>query len=69
MRLFRSEDHIDRWLQGRERGAVLSIERLGELAYAWWSDRLSDDWRPRSTEQNQVILAGLGLTGPFWQLG
>ena len=41
---------------------------LADLAVAWWHDRLSPDWRPHTREQNQAILAGLGLTGPFWQL-
>jgi hypothetical protein len=41
---------------------------LSALAHAWWSDRLADDWRPRTRQENQAILDGLGLTGPFWQL-
>jgi hypothetical protein len=40
-----------------------------ELAEAWWGDRLAPDWQPRTRDQNQKILDGLGLTGPFWQLG
>jgi hypothetical protein len=39
-----------------------------ELAYAWWSDRLDPDWRPHTREQNQAILDGVGLSGPFWRL-
>ena len=35
---------------------------------AWWHDRLSPDWRPHTREQNQEILDGVGLTGPFWHL-
>jgi hypothetical protein len=26
------------------------------------------DWQPRTRDQNQAILDGLGLTGEFWQL-
>jgi len=69
MLLFRSEAHVDRWLAGRERGAIIPVTKLAELAAAWWSDRLSPDWRPRPREQNQAILDRLGLTGPFWRLG
>jgi len=69
MLLFRSEAHVDRWLAGRERGAIIPVTKLARLAAAWWSDRLSPDWRPRTREQNQAILEGLGLTGPFWRLG
>lgn len=69
MLLFRSEAHVDRWLGGRQKGAVIPITKLAELAAAWWHDRLSPDWMPRTREQNQAILAGLGLTGRFWSLG
>jgi len=69
MLLFRSEAHVDRWLAGRERGAVIPITKLAELATAWWGDRLSPAWEPHSREQNQAILDGLGLTDPFWRLG
>jgi len=69
MLLFRSEAHVDRWLAGREPGATIAITKLAELAAAWWHDRLSPDWQPRSREQSQAILDRIGLTGPFWSLG
>ena len=70
MNLFRSEEHALRWVdeRGYEPGATISATKLWELADAWWNDRLAPDWRPRTREQNQAILDGLGLTGPFWQL-
>ncbi len=69
MLIFRSEDHVDRWLAGRPAGATIPLETLAALATAWWSSRLDPDWRPRSRAENQAILDGLGLTGPFWDLG
>lgn len=68
MNLFRSEEHVERWLDGRRHGATLSVSKLCDLAHAWWGDRLSPTWRPHSREQNQSILEGLGLDGPFWEL-
>jgi hypothetical protein len=68
MNLFRSEEHIARWLVGREPGATIPVAQLSELAQAWWSDRLSPEWRPHTREQNQAILDAVGLTGPFWRL-
>jgi hypothetical protein len=68
MNLFRSEEHIDRWLGGRDPGATITVGKLSELAHAWWSDRLAADWRPHTREQNQAILDKLGLTGEFWRL-
>jgi len=69
MLLFRSEAHVNRWLGERDKGAVVPITKLAELAAAWWSDRLAPDWQPHTREQNQAILDGLGLTGSFWSLG
>ena len=68
MNLFRSEEHIERWLAGRERGATIPVGKLSELAHAWWGDRLSPDWRPHTPDGNQAILDRLGLTAGFWRL-
>lgn len=68
MNLFRSEEHLARWLGNRPRGAVLPVAKLGELAHAWWADRLAPTWRPHTREENQAILDRLGLTASFWSL-
>ena len=68
MNLFRSEEHIERWLGGRTPGATISVGMLSELAHAWWSDRLPPEWQPHPRELNQAVLDRLGLTGEFWQL-
>jgi hypothetical protein len=67
MNLFRSEEHIARWLGGREPGATITAAKLSELAHAWWDDRLAPDWVPHTREQNTAILERLGLTGEFWR--
>jgi hypothetical protein len=68
MNLFRSEEHIVRWLGDREPGTTLSVTTLSRLAHDWWSDRLAPEWKPRTRDQNQAILDRLGLTGSFWRL-
>ncbi|HLY86944.1 MAG TPA: hypothetical protein VKO84_10640 [Gaiellaceae bacterium] len=68
MNLFRSEEHLARWLGGREPGATIPVTKLAELAEAWWDDRLSPDWVPHTRDQNMAILERLGLTGDFWVL-
>lgn len=68
MNLFRSEEHIARWLGGRTPGATVSVTKLSDLAHSWWSDRLDPEWKPRTRVQNQAILDGLGLAGEAWQL-
>jgi hypothetical protein len=70
MPLFRSEEHIRRWLArlGRPGGETVHVGQLCALAHEWWRDRLDPDWRPHSRKQNQAILAAVGLAGDFWQL-
>ena len=68
MNLFRSEEHIARWLGTRGPGATIPVAKLAQLAFAWWDDRLAPDWEPHSREENVAILERLGLTGEFWEL-
>lgn len=68
MLVFRSEAHVETWLNGRTPGTTLPIRKVAELAQAWWGDRLAPDWQPHTLEQNQAILDRLGLTGDFWRL-
>jgi hypothetical protein len=68
MNLFRSEEHLTRWLGGREPGETISVAKLSELAHAWLGDRFSPSWRPRTAEESQAIFDRLGLTGDFWRL-
>jgi hypothetical protein len=71
MNLFRSEEHLARWCEqrGYEGWETMSAGTLCDLAYAWWSNRLAPDWRPRPRDEAQAILDSLGLTGPFWRYG
>jgi hypothetical protein len=68
MNLFRSEEHIARWLGAREPGATIPVGKLSDLSHAWWDDRVAPDWQPHTRDQNQAILDRLGLTGDFWRL-
>ena len=63
MRLLRSEEAVP------DGGATIPIATLVTLARDWYGDRLEADWRPRTLEQSQAILARHGLTGEFWRLG
>jgi hypothetical protein len=62
MRLFRSEEEVP------DGGAVVPVPQLRELGRRWYGDRLEPGWRPRTREQSQAILSGVGLTGEFWRL-
>ena len=70
MLLFRSEQHVDRWCEQwkRPRGGTLSLQQGWRLAKKWYRDRLSPDWRPKSTAEAQAAFARIGLEGDFWKL-
>jgi hypothetical protein len=68
MNLFRSEEHVDRWLGDRPPGATITVGALQDLAVAWWHDRVDAGWRPHTRDQNQAILESVGLVGTFWRL-
>jgi hypothetical protein len=70
MNLFRSEEHVRQFNEGRglDPGATITAKKMCELAHAWWDTRLAPDWRPRTREESQAILDRLGLTGDFWRL-
>jgi hypothetical protein len=61
MRLLRSGD-------GVTTGELVDLATLAELARRWYGDRLDPEWRPRTLEASQAILASVGLTGEFWSL-
>jgi hypothetical protein len=46
----------------------MPLRQLQDLARRWYGDRLDPGWRPRTREQSQAILDGVGLRGEFWQL-
>ena len=70
MRLFRSEEEVHAWRpeRGLAHGETLPLDRLQGLARDWYGDRLDPDWRPRSREDSQRVLAAHGLTAAFWAL-
>ena len=46
----------------------MTITALADLAQSWWHDRLEPEWQPHTRNQNQAILASVGLTDDFWRL-
>jgi hypothetical protein len=70
MLLFRSEEDAHAWsgARGSAPGGTVPVATLYRLAERWYGDRLDPDWRPRTREASQAILAEVGLTGPFWEL-
>ena len=70
MSLFRSEEHVDRWLRatGNVLGAIVPLGQVWELANAWYTDPRDPAWRPRTRDESQAVINSVGLTGAFWEL-
>lgn len=67
-RIFCSEACVDSWLaeQSRERGAILDLATLWNLAAGWYQGRLDRGYVRRDPSSAQAYLRGVGLTGAFW---
>ena len=70
MLLFRSDEHIARWCAFRElpRGGTMTPEQCWRLAQAWYADKLRPEWRRKTLDEVEALLAEIGLTGSFWRL-
>jgi len=71
MLLFRSEEHVERWLKNWRlpRGEVFSPEQCWRLAHAWYSpDRRDPNWRRYSVDEAEALFRELGFTSDFWRL-
>ena len=70
MLLFRDEEHVERWCATRDlrRGEIVTPEQTWQLAHGWYKDKVKPEWRRHTVEEAESLLAGIGLTGPFWNL-
>jgi hypothetical protein len=48
---------------------MLSVTQIWDLAQRWYHNRLSPDFRGRSTAEAEAIFAAVGLDGAFWRFG
>lgn len=51
-----------------ERGHAMSTSKAWELGNRWYADRLRLDWKLKTPEVMESILAEVGLTGSFWDV-
>ena len=49
-------------------GAIMPTAHLWHLSQHWYDGRLSQDWKPRSLDASQELLADAGFAGQFWSL-
>ena len=71
MLLFRSEEHLERWLRdpAHPRGETLTLGAQWELARAWFRGRADVAWRKRTVAEAESVFRSVGLTSDFWRLG
>ena len=46
----------------------MSPDQCWWLAQAWYADKLRPDWRRKTLDEAEAVLADIGLTGSFWRL-
>ena len=70
MLVFRSEDHLERWLSdpSHPRGERMTLEQQWELAQKWFAGRHKPEWKKRTPEEAEAVLRSVGLTSEFWKL-
>ena len=71
MLLFRSEEHLGRWLASKSvpRGGTMTLAQCQDLGRTWYSDKAEPGWRRKTLDEAQAAFADIGLTGEFWRLG
>ncbi|MGH2753660.1 MAG: hypothetical protein ACRDLB_04440 [Actinomycetota bacterium] len=70
MLLFRSEEHLERWLaeRGLSRGEIFSPEQQWTMAKIWYANRMSRDWHRGSPGEAEAVFRNAGLVSDFWKL-
>jgi hypothetical protein len=70
MLLFRSGEHLRRWLSSGAgpAGESLNLEQQWHLAQDWFTGRDLPEWTKRSAEEAEAVFLRSGLTSDFWRL-
>jgi Alkylmercury lyase len=70
MLLFPAEAAVDAWCERHaiSRGDVQPIQRVWELAKAWYGNHLGPAWTKWTSDEAREIFARAGLSGPVWEV-
>ncbi len=70
MLLFRSGEHLARWLEDPVRpcGETMTLDQQWHLAREWFRGRHLPGWRKRTPAEAEAVLRSAGLAGDFWRL-
>jgi len=67
---FHNNEGVNQWCHRHsiEKGVILPINQVWELAKHWYGSYLDTDWSKWSREEARVIFEEVGLTGDFWKV-
>jgi hypothetical protein len=68
--VFESESQVNSWVTRHciEKGDVQPIQRVYELAAAWYGRHLDEDWHKWTMEEARQIFTKCGLGGRIWDI-
>jgi hypothetical protein len=68
MLFFRSEEFVKAWCLAHDISPrpIVTMDQLWRLAVAWYSTRLSAEWRRPTPDEIRQIFARIGLRDRFW---
>ena len=68
--VFESERAVDEWCvqHGIEKGTVVPIQAVWNLAQEWYGRHLNEDWEKWTATEARAIFERVGLTGEFWSV-
>lgn len=70
MLVFRSEEHLSRWLDsGNPSGETMTVEQQWDLARRWFAGRHLPGWNRRTPTEAEAVFRSVGLNSEFWSLG
>ncbi|MEO6061061.1 MAG: hypothetical protein ABIQ99_03880 [Thermoflexales bacterium] len=71
MLIFRSEDHLSKWLTDWRMplGAIISLEQCWTLAQVFYEpDRRDPGYRRKTVDELETLFTEMGFTSEFWRL-
>ena len=69
MLLFRSEEHLEKWLAlGHPLGERFSLTQQWDLARRWFAGRHLPAWERRTAAEAEATFRNVGLESDFWAL-
>jgi hypothetical protein len=68
--VYRREADVDAWCarHGIERGEVVPLRQVWELARVWYGNHRAADWKKWTPAAAREIFTRVGLTGEFWRI-